>query len=326
MEMLTLKYCDSALYLSTMQTFYFGHSLFSARSCYPPNNAAAHSMWLRLEKVQFLRLVDIEAADYLRSNFHHLANTAVMSIPNLTFGIELEFICLRPEDLFEKLIPASADGCAGSVLFRELINEGIPSTGWEEDDEIADNAPSHSRWRVESDELILSKSEEELLPEGWAVEAIELSSRKLHFFFDDWRHEVAKVLKLLRRVEEYGCRFITNKSTGFHVHVGHNTKRIPLSVAKNVFQLVTAFERCFDELHPVHRIVYPKPIFFGHAYYPPSFFHTFGATYDAAKGEKSSPLLNRLANIEAVRSYDELGAFVQGRPARDRARISNQWP
>ena len=232
-----------------------------------------------------------------------------MTTHDLTFGIELEFICLRPKTDFD-IDPFESHGTGtGPLIYRTLLDHGIPATGWEEDDSIDVQWPSHSRWRVEIDELFLSKSEQELLPEDWTFEPVELSSRKMHFFLDDWRSEIATVLRALRHVETSGCRFITNKSTGFHVHVGNNSRRVSLMAAKNAFEIVTAFERLFDELHTVPRIEIPDSRPHAHCYYPPSFFHTYGQAYDDQQDTRSSPMFERLANIEAVRSYEELGAL-----------------
>ena len=235
-----------------------------------------------------------------------------MTDPNLTFGIELEFICLRPDSVFEQIFAASAEtGTAGPALYNCLLTNGVAATGWEDlDEDITFNAPSHSRWRVETDDLELSTGEYEFLPKDWTAESVELSSRKFNFFSDDWRTEIATVLKVLRIIEtQYGCRFITNKSAGFHVHVGTGEERIPLRAAKNVFQLVTAFERCFDELHTVPRIAIPETITYGHCYYPPSFFHVYGNHGSENIFDGSENLFDRLAHIEALRSYEQLGGF-----------------
>ena len=237
-----------------------------------------------------------------------------MSTPTLTFGIELEFICLRTDAVFKNLLLASAEtGTVGPALYNCLLNHGIAATGWENiDEDILDDAPSHSRWRVETDELNLSTAEEALLPEGWVAESVELSSRKFHFFTDDWRRELATVLKTLRIIEtQFGCRFITNKSAGFHVHVGNDTQRVPLRVAKNVFELVTAFERCFDELHTFPRIAIPDDLDPRHCYYPPSFFHAYGRYGTENVFDGSENLFDRLANIESARSYEQLGSFFE---------------
>ena len=234
---------------------------------------------------------------------------------NTTFGVELEFICLRPQLEIDIDPVEDEEASIGLAIYRHLIAKGIRATGYEYEDWGCINSqwPSHSRWRVETDELVLSEGEERLLPDNWVMEAVELSSRKLHFVLEDWRAEVAAVLQVLRDVEnDVGCRFITNKSTGFHVHVGHNAQRVPLRTAKNVFQLATAFEKnCFDELHTVPRITVPDDHGLLHNYFPPSFFHTYTSTCDRPEGISTSSLLDRLANIEAVSSYEELGAFFR---------------
>jgi hypothetical protein len=175
---------------------------------------------------------------------------------------------------------------------------------------MQDDAPSYSRWRVETDALHLSEDEENLLPVGWVMEAVEISSRKLRFFSDDWRGEIHAVLQVLRDVENRGCRFITNTSTGCHIHIGRDGGEfVPLRIAKNVFQLCTAFERLIDELHAVQRIAVPESISERHVYYPLSFFHTYGPQFDPDKGTKSSLLLDRLQKIEQVQTYEDVGSF-----------------
>lgn len=236
----------------------------------------------------------------------------------LTFGIELEFICLRPENLFSDFNDREEEDSdceceqvgAGPAIWRALVDNGIPAIGYEDYDVIQDSAPSHTRWRVETDTLCLSQVEEDLLPDGWMMESVELSSRKMRFYMDNWHAEVAAVLQALRKVENRGCRFITNASTGFHVHTGRdNGEFIPLRAAKNVFQLCTAFERLIDGLHASQRIVVPEEISERHVYYPLSFFHTYGPQFDPEKGTTSSLLLDRLQGIELAQTYDDIGSF-----------------
>jgi hypothetical protein len=124
----------------------------------------------------------------------------------LTFGIELEFICLRPQTLFHPdhvpVYPGCEETGVGVAIWEALFRNGIPAVGWEPlDADLNDSAPSFSRWRVETDSLHLSEDEERLLPTGWITEAVEISSRKLRFFTEDWRDELATVLQVLREVE-----------------------------------------------------------------------------------------------------------------------------
>jgi hypothetical protein len=240
------------------------------------------------------------------------------TMSTLTFGIELEFICLRPETLFhpnhDPAYPAcenTGEGGAGPAIWKALVQKGIPATGWESlDDDIQDDAPSHSTWRVETDSLHLSEDEERLLPDDWVMEAVELSSPKRRFFSANWRAEIRAVLQVLRDVENRGCRFVTNASTGCHVHFGRDGGEfIPLRVAKNVFQLCTAFERLIDELHASQRIAVPEEISESHAYFPLSFFHTYGPEYSPEKHTRSSLLLDRLQRIEQAQTYEDIGSF-----------------
>ena len=234
------------------------------------------------------------------------------------FSNQYSTICLRPDTLFHPDHDPAYPGCentgvggSGPAIWKALVEKGIPATGWEPlDDDIQDDAPSHSRWRVESDWLHLSEDEESLRPDFHVVEAVEISSRKLRFFSDNWRAEIAAVLEVLRDVENRGCRFITNGSTGLHIHIGRDGgESIPLRVAKNVFQLCTAFERLIDELHASQWISVPEEISERHCYYPLSFFHTYGPEYSAEKYTKSSLLLDRLQRIEQAQTYEDIGSF-----------------
>lgn len=215
----------------------------------------------------------------------------------LTFGIELEFLAIRPPTLEVEVREA---------LYDAMLDVGIPATGYEKDIADDDDSKPYSRWRVDTDHLDLSQEEEMYLPPGWTQEAVEISSRKFDFYGENWRGEVAKVLQVLRHLEGRGCRFLTNKTTGFHVHVGNGEQKIPLRTAKNVFQLLTAHEKTIDGLHAVSRIVAPVPARYYHYYYPLSFFHGYAAN---PEGENRN-VFDWLANIEqGVTSYADLGDF-----------------
>jgi hypothetical protein len=267
---------------------------------------------------KFLKLLRVDKQPAaLRNVFFstQLAQIAMAQQIPLTFGIELEFICIRPETLFHPEHEASYHGCedtgAGPAIWQALLRNGVPAVGWEPlDADLNDSAPLFSRWRVETDSLHLSEEEERLLPTGYITEAVEISSRKLRFFTDDWRAELAAVLEVLRQVENRGCRFIANKSFGFHVHIGLDKGEfVPLRVVKNVFQLTSAFERQIDQLHGAARIELPQDHSERHVYYPLSFFHTYGDDFDPEKGTKSSLLLDRLHKIDLAKSYEDVGYF-----------------
>lgn len=218
----------------------------------------------------------------------------------LTFGIELEVLVIVPPFCKEQ---------AGKLLHDAMLDTGIPATGYEDDEddfECFDPNPPFSRWRVSTDCLALSSQEMAHVPDGWTPEAIELSSRKFDFYKEDWRSEVGFVLQLLRELEAHGWRFITNRTTGFHVHVGNGDNLIPLHTAKNVFQLMTAHERTLDNIHAVSRIQVPSPAVYHHYYYPLSFFHR-----NASDPEGSNEnLFDWLANIEeGINTYSDLDDF-----------------
>jgi hypothetical protein len=226
-----------------------------------------------------------------------------MSTPfDLTFGIELEFMAICKGDLD-----------VGEGIYKRLLEAGIPATGWEPlDDDINDDAsfPSYSRWRVADDYVDLSRDEKALLPPDWKVETVELASRKFRFF-SNWQDGIAKVLEIIRRMEHPGLRFITNYTTGFHVHVGFDSFVVPLRTAKNVFQLLTAFERQVDEIHLPERTKIPEKIDSAHNYFPPSFFHMADPEADGETLLRDVPLVERLADIEAVQSYKDLGVMFE---------------
>ncbi|KAK5112857.1 hypothetical protein LTR85_011084 [Meristemomyces frigidus] len=241
---------------------------------------------------------------------------------NLTFGVELEFLCVYPPGCFDTCVPnikeifEDSDGvmrAAGPAIFHALQRAGIPATGHESLDDEYTDAPSHSRWRVEGDCCDLSQQEAEVIPEGFQVEDVELSSRKFDFFRDDWRSEIKAVLDNLAGLEasSKGCRFITNESTGFHVHIGNGDEKIPLRAAKNIFELATAFERAFDLLNTAPRITPPSSDGAWFLYAPPSFFHLHNGA-NVKSGYKAM-LYDWLASIEERETYEGLGSLFQVR-------------
>jgi len=240
--------------------------------------------------------------------------------PNQTFGIELEFLCLRPAILPDVLFPADADPELQTIAYavhKSLVYNGVLSSDPDPENIFTnDGEPSYTRWSVDSDVLVLSAAEEALLPAGWVAESVELSSRKMWYHQQDWKAEVSAVLKALRDVEAFGVRFITNASTGFHVHVGYGDRKVGLQTAKNVFQIATAMEHRIDELHASNRVAIPWQKVERHYCYPPSFFHfvrDFGIgvleDVERVRTYEGLGVLDRLQDIERVRTYEGLGAF-----------------
>lgn len=239
--------------------------------------------------------------------------TMIMDDLDLTFGIELEFICVYPQGIFEPILGANAEQSAGNYIFCSMRQNGVPATGHEDDDEIfACDLPSYSSWRVEDDKLVLSAGERAYVPAGCSVEAIELSSRKFRYAElcgPRATHEIATVFGILKELQNLGCVILTNQSTGFHTHVGNGEEKVPLRTAKNLLKLVSAFERCFDQIHTAPRIAIPETFSYNggeynHCYAPPSFFHA-----NNAFAEDNQTMSGRLAVIDATDDYEGLGSL-----------------
>ena len=248
---------------------------------------------------------------------------------NLTFGIELEFICVFPPHCFDICVPnfeqlgeEHDDGVpreAGPAIYHTLLKAGIAASGYEPlDEDINVPSPAYSSWLLSGDACDLSKREESSIPTWMSMEDVEISSRKFDFYRDDWRREIKTFLNVLTDLEtRTGCRFIVNESTGFHVHVGNGSEEIPLRAAKNVFQLGTAFERCTDLLHTVPRIQCPESIEAFGLFSPPSYFHRFNGK------NKDGMMYDWLRSIETCQTYQELGLLFELRKPKFRGTLSD---
>ena len=189
-----------------------------------------------------------------------MANPSAPILSNgMTFGIELEFMVVCPVDFFK---PQDAI----AAISRALVANGIDSTGheWHDsdddssatvEDEIFTGKPEYSQWIVQSEAgLFLSEKEEATIPNNrFEIHCIEISSRKFEFA-ENWRPEVENVLRVLRSFNECECRFITNSTTGFHIHIGFGNDLVPLRTTKNILQFCTAFEDRLDALYSTDRI------------------------------------------------------------------------
>ncbi|GAB1734535.1 hypothetical protein NU195Hw_g8987t1 [Hortaea werneckii] len=265
---------------------------------------------------------------------------------NLTFGIELEFLCVYAPGCFTScvpdptiLLPQYPDQPvweAGAAIYHGLLAAGIPATGHESlDEDINDPCPPYTRWSVTEDICNLSLTERLHLPPHHRVETVELSSRKLCFYpVHLWEREVYTILRLLHRLErETGCRFLTNSSTGLHVHVGVPSpgEKIELRTAKNLLQLVTAFESRIDLVHAVNRIRNPVPENEEEGgergggdqilYAGPSFFHSVNGlatiSHSTTAGGRAN-VFDWLSTIERMESYTSLASVLK---IRDRKRF-----
>ncbi|KAI6940041.1 hypothetical protein KC348_g4156 [Hortaea werneckii] len=268
----------------------------------------------------------------------------------LTFGIELEFLCVYAPGSFTSCVPDATIllpqypdqpvSEAGAAIYHALLDASIPATGHESlDEDINDPCPPYTRWSVTEDICNLSLTERLHLPPHHRVETVELSSRKLLFHPPcSWQNEIYTILRLLHQLElKTGCRFLTNSSTGLHVHVGHPSpdEKPSLRTAKNLLQLVTAFESRIDLLHAANRIRDPVPEAEEEGgeeggggqilYAGPSFFHSVnGLTQpptDSSVGAKvggKANIFDWLSTIERMDSYSSLASVLK---IRDKKRF-----
>ncbi|KAK4553320.1 hypothetical protein LTR86_009620 [Recurvomyces mirabilis] len=219
---------------------------------------------------------------------------------NLTLGIELEFLALYHKD--SAWLPHRPEATsilptdnlkAQNAIFHALQDAGIPVADPFDDDLNVTEEP-HSHWSFETETLRLSPAEAAAMPETYVVECIELRSR-VFSGMENWQGEVQRVMDVLIRVQDaLACRFISNASTGLHVHIGNGKgSKIPFETAKNVLTFMTAFERCLDEIHPVDRIGHPTDYCVKFCHAPLSFFHRANGQTGPEAG-----LLDWLANIQ----------------------------
>lgn len=239
-----------------------------------------------------------------------------MNNDDITFGVELEFICVYPRRTFNSL-----EALIESEYFQEhvpadhalwhLLNErGIPTTGFEELGTSADEKP-YRKWAVvEECGLVLSEAEELSVPEGYEVCPIELTSR-IYTSEQEAEREIPHVLLVLQEMEHvYGCKFVTNAATGLHLHMGNRGDPLPFHLVQRVAQLMTAHERAFDSIHATNRILAPPVSRFldyeeAPLNAPPSFWHRL-------RGGEASNNLSWLCEIQSVSSVEEIAAIHRG--------------
>lgn len=152
-------------------------------------------------------------------------------------------------------------GDAISTLAQGILDQGIASTGWEsiDDEEPISCGKEYSCWSVkEEGGLYLSPTELQALEQHshgvkFHQQPLEVSSRILDFE-GNWEKEIQTVLGVFQDLRNRGVRFITNSTTGFHIHVGFWDQGVPLRTAKSVLQFCTGFEDRLDALYSVDRL------------------------------------------------------------------------
>ncbi|MCJ1464396.1 hypothetical protein MMC07_003009 [Pseudocyphellaria aurata] len=157
----------------------------------------------------------------------------------LTFGVELEFLVrLEPEKCGDE-VPEEF------VCHRitQILNEGGFST--------QSYAYTTVQWSVTHDGTISN--------EGCINNhAIELKSPAL-VYSPSALQQVSDVVKLLNS----NLDLFVNKSCGFHVHVGNETRGFSLRTLKTFGSLITAFENQLNLFHPLdrHQNGFAKPLY-----------------------------------------------------------------
>ncbi|KAB2569136.1 hypothetical protein DBV05_g12188 [Lasiodiplodia theobromae] len=204
------------------------------------------------------------------------ANASSQAIPDLTFGIELEFILIGDgQEMNQQLYGSGAPAFDAlfhskgrQLVHRVLSNHGVEAVvnGFTPRDNIGGPmSERYQKWTVAPEPTVrLSNDEQLLLPEGFIAEAIELKSPIFSLQDQDyWRGEINHVLDTLQNnfnSEQGLCpsiRLLVNETCAFHVHVGKSddaSRIFTLRTIGNLYQLATGFERVIDELHSADRI------------------------------------------------------------------------
>lgn len=221
----------------------------------------------------------------------------------MTFGIELEFLVIHPDVCFARL---ELDGISNAVkAIHHLINaRGIAVQCFYY---APVGAPRFSRWTIDLDNQKLTEAEKAHCPPSHTVVPVEISSRKMSFFNDDWQQEVSTVLDAINGLKSFGGLLLVNQNCGFHVHIGFDDHFVPINACKNVLQITTALERCFDQLHTTSRIVPGDGVSFDnpkHFNAPLSWFHSQSASTPG--GETVFGWLCKIEDCETHKEIDKM--------------------
>lgn len=105
----------------------------------------------------------------------------------------------------------------------------------------------------------------------------------------------------------FGCLILTNQHRGLHVHIGFGDKFVPVDICKNVFQILTALERCLDQLHTSLRIMPGDGVSFDNSKHfnaPLSCFHSHSASDLGVDGTPT--VFDWLREIEMCESHEDI--------------------
>jgi hypothetical protein len=216
--------------------------------------------------------------------FNNEAAGQFSNMKRRTFGIECEFIGLTPKNISQ-----DATECACQILqrkvtlkcknkceqvthqwylpVRDTVAQGKATTG-----------STFSAWEVQTD-VSISLDDDEYqtymsVADRTNVTQVELVSRILNLdgptpcprgqvypctgeaFAWEWRAELQIIFDALRAgFNRPGYRMLVNKSTGIHVHLGNGSFGFPVDTVKSILGGFVAFERHFDSIMPVSRII-----------------------------------------------------------------------
>lgn len=211
---------------------------------------------------------------------------------DISLGIELEFMVIRPCEPAQDPGPVDEIVYGLSLVARALrkplqltcsscgeIHAFIPPIWVQDRGQWA--ASRQWCWSIVNDRSIkLSGLQSSTLrSNSYEIYGTELASRVLyadrpkettkseadveHKHVITYREEITGVLHTLHKAlnsdstannPHSGHLWVTNKSCGFHVHVGNGSAGFPLQTIKNVLSVCTAFERFIDSMHDTTRI------------------------------------------------------------------------
>lgn len=233
----------------------------------------------------------------------------------MTFGIELEFMAVYPPPFFHDLVQEDDTSDAITALSRAFFDAGVPSCGHEsleDDDDINMDEDNYTKWSVKDEGgLELSEREQAVMNEHELntenmVQAIEISSRRFTFA-ENWQAELKAVLSVFEHFRQLGVHFITNRSTGFHLHIGFGGARMKIGTVKNVFQLCAAFEDRLDSLYTTKRID-------ENAAHSEQGHFNAGLAWHFQNNKKTDfgrNIFHWLVSIEEAITYESLGKFFR---------------
>ncbi|KAG9843238.1 hypothetical protein KCU98_g6995, partial [Aureobasidium melanogenum] len=214
-------------------------------------------------------------------------NEAAGQFSNLkrrTFGIECEFIGLTSKNICQDATEYACKTLQEKVtlLCKNKCEQGSHQWYLPVRDTVAQvkaiTGSTFSSWEVQTD-VSISLDDEEYqtyisVSDRTNVTQVELVSRILNLdeptpcprgqvypctgeiFTWEWRDELQTIFNALRAgFNRPGYRMLVNKSTGIHVHLGNGSFGFPVDTVKGILGGFVAFERCFDSIMPVSRIV-----------------------------------------------------------------------